>query len=159
MNERINKILCNPVYQEHIEKIAQHEKERLFCRHDMPHFLDTARIVYILNLEAQLDFLKDVLYAMSLLHDIGRWQEYETGIKHALASATLCEVLLIDADFNAKEIEDIKMAILNHSTEFPKEVHELSKLLYFADKKSRSCYACPMDLACDWTKKNEAIIY
>lgn len=161
MSERFNKILHNPDYQDHLKKIAAYEVTRLFCKHDLPHFLDTARIGYIINLEQKLELPKDVIYAAALLHDIGRWQQYESGIQHALASAILCEKLLIEAGYKIDEIIEIKKAISNHSTAVIEEEHLFSKLLYTADKASRGCYACKMEKECDWTlkKKNNNITY
>lgn len=161
MNERINKILNHPIFKSHLEKIAVHEAGRPFCKHDLSHFLDTARIGYILNLEGAHGVPKDLIYAAALLHDIGRWQEYEMKIEHALASALLCEKILIETDFQTEEIKDIKRAIGNHGTAVLQEPHLLSALLYSADKKSRGCYMCEMEKACDWSKvkKNYTIAY
>ena len=49
--ERVNKILQDKQYQKCYKKIAKYEKKREFCRHNMVHFLDVARIAYIYVLE------------------------------------------------------------------------------------------------------------
>ena len=42
--DRVNRILHNPKYRECVEKNRKYEEERIFCRHDMSHFLDVARL-------------------------------------------------------------------------------------------------------------------
>ena len=37
------------------------EKSRIFCKHDLQHSLDVARIAYILNLEADLKIEKEII--------------------------------------------------------------------------------------------------
>ena len=83
---RVNKIIENKMYWEHLDKIEVYEKDREFCRHNIGHFLDVCRIAWILNLEGNLALSKEVIYATGLLHDIGRWLQYENGEDHALAS-------------------------------------------------------------------------
>ena len=101
--DRVNRILHNPRYRECVEKNRKYEEERIFCRHDMSHFLDVARLSWIENLEKGLGIEKELIYAAALLHDCGR-----------------------------------------------------RGVLYRADKKSRSCFACPAEGACSWppSKKN-----
>ena len=41
----------HPFFQELVQNLQQAEKGRIFCRHTMEHFLDTARLMYIYNLE------------------------------------------------------------------------------------------------------------
>ena len=47
--------------------------------------MDVARIAYIENLEAQLGLEKEDIYIAALLHDLGRVDEYESGIGHHIA--------------------------------------------------------------------------
>src|SRR3712207_8810190 len=70
--------------------------------------------MYIINLENKLSFNKDVIYACGLLHDVGRWQQYEESIPHEIASANLSEEILKECDFNKDEIFEILKAIKNH---------------------------------------------
>ena len=49
--ERINRILINDLYREYLQKNNEAETGRPFCRHDLGHFLDVARIAMILDLE------------------------------------------------------------------------------------------------------------
>ena len=48
--ERINSILTHPSYIEYVSQNAEKEQDRVFCHHDMGHFLDVARLAEILNL-------------------------------------------------------------------------------------------------------------
>lgn len=161
MNQRINKLLNHPRYQEYVIKIKSHEVNRSFCTHDLTHFLDTARIGYILNLENKLNIPKDIVYGAALLHDIGKWQQYENGISHERASAELCIQLFIDAGYQQEEVDLMKLAILSHRDPSVEDVKSLAGILYIADKLSRKCYECKMTHQCDWSdeKKNFHISY
>ena len=89
--KRVNKILENSTYQEYIRKNKAAEVDRIFCCHNMEHFLDVARIAQIINLEEKLELSKELIYATALLHDIGRHVQYEDGTPHEVASAKLAE--------------------------------------------------------------------
>lgn len=60
--ERVDKILQNSFYRECLVKISDWEEKRQFCRHDSNHFLNVARIAYIINLEENLDIDKEMIY-------------------------------------------------------------------------------------------------
>lgn len=158
--DRIDKIINNEDFKEYLKKIKKLERERLYCKHGMKHFLDVARIAYILNLENNLVYTKEVIYATALLHDIGKWMQYEDKIPHELASAKLCEEILDKANFSNDEIRIIREAILKHRTKQDK-VEDLNSLLYFADKISRACYSCKVNDTCNWddNKKNHKLKY
>ena len=161
--DRINRIIDHKKYIEYLNKIKAHEITREFCKHDMQHFIDTARIAYILNLEKALDIHKEMIYAVALLHDIGKWVQYEGGAKHDVTSAELCEEILIDCDFNQEEITEIKKAISNHRKKIKDKnnTEDLSSIFYSADKLSRNCYSCTSIDKCNWKedKKNLYIKY
>ena len=66
--DRVNAVICHPLYLEYYHRLERAEKERIFCRHQMSHLLDVARIAYIRNLEKGYGFRKDVIYAAAVLH-------------------------------------------------------------------------------------------
>ena len=105
--ERINLILNHPRYVDYINRIKIHEEERIFCKHDMVHFLDVCRIAENLWLNYCISSdefdnmwhissktMREYIYAVGLLHDIGRWQEYEEDIRHEVASKELAKSIL-----------------------------------------------------------------
>ena len=49
--DRIDRIMGHPVFVENLQKNKAAETGRDFCRHDMVHFLDVARIGTIISLE------------------------------------------------------------------------------------------------------------
>ena len=104
---RVNCILQNEKFKEYVRKNKEHEISREFCRHDMEHFLDVARIAYIQVLENKLEIEKDMIYATALLHDIGRWLQYEKGISHEKAGVILGKEILIECGYEKQEIERI----------------------------------------------------
>ena len=68
--DRIRRIMDDPRFRRELRKTEQLEKDRVFCRHDWQHLLDTARIMQILCLRESLPVETDLIYAAALLHDI-----------------------------------------------------------------------------------------
>lgn len=153
---KVNEILNNNKYQEALNEIEELEKERIFCKHDLEHFLSVARIMEIENLKSQLGFDEEILYAAALLHDIGRHLEYQENVPHEKASYELAETILADTAFTKKEEEEILKAIAAHRNQEESEKDGLAKLLYQSDKKSRPCFWCKAKEECNWpdSKKN-----
>ena len=83
--DRVNAILKHKTYRKYYDQIEKIEKDRIFCRHQMPHLLDVARIAYITNLERNLGYDREVIYAAAILHDIGKSFQYEERIPHEIA--------------------------------------------------------------------------
>lgn len=160
--ERVNRIWHHRGYQECLGKIRVHEEAREFCRHTPEHFLDVARLTYILALEAgslpekpeEREEARELIYAAGLLHDIGRYLQYEEGIPHEKASAEIAEGILSDCGFAEEEREMVLHLIRSHRTR--QQGKDLAALFYRADKLSRNCFSCPAQEKCDWpeTKKN-----
>ena len=144
-----NRILQHSVYRECYEKIVQCEKDRIFCHHDMVHFLNVARIS------------KKLVYGAALLHDIGRFEQYLEGIPHEEASARIAPSILRECGYLSEEIDTIVDAISNHRNKDVEKEPNLRGILYRADKMSRSCFACAAEAQCDWKKdkKNLEIKY
>ena len=159
--KRVDRIIKHPLFMKYIEKTDAHEAERIFCRHNMEHFLSVARIAQILNLKKKLKIRKDYVYAAALLHDIGRYRQYEDGIPHDKASAALASGILMDCGYDDKETDMIVSAISSHRDAQVQDEPSLRGLLYRADKLSRSCFACPVEKECDrkTEKKNLQIQY
>ena len=56
--KRIDKILNHDLFIKYTQRTKEHEKDRMFCRHDLEHFLSVARIAEILNLKKKLKIKK-----------------------------------------------------------------------------------------------------
>jgi len=153
--EKVNKICCHPTWKSSLEKIQELEKERIFCRHNIEHFLDVARIAYIENLEKGLQLSKEMIYGVAMLHDIGRYLEYQQGISHDKGSAMLAEEILKDCGFDEKECSEILSAILMHRTPETGMMDNLAGLIYRADKKSRMCAFCAACQECNWSEEKK----
>lgn len=158
--DRINSILHNELYNEYLRKIEFYEASRIYCRHNIQHFLDVARIGYIIALEKKLNIKKDIIYAAALLHDIGRWKQYEDGTPHHIASVEQSLEILKAAGYNDSEIDEITKAIEGHRSLNCSE-NNLENIIYISDKKSRSCFNCTAKESCNWTeeKRNYDIKY
>lgn len=152
---RVNRILKNEIYSECLEQIRQCERERIFCHHDMAHFLDVARMAHLINLEEHMGVSKERIYAAALLHDIGRHLQYREGISHEIASAQIAPDILKACDFSEEEIREITEAIASHRNASVQSRKDLTGLIYRADKLSRSCFGCEAEPLCDWKKEKK----
>lgn len=175
--KRVQEIYRHPYFQQCLEKNQKAEKTRVFCKHNMEHFLDVARLAYIFSLERGYSIKKEEIYVTALFHDIGKWQQYSDGIPHEKASAGIADKILREAGFGEDERTRILTAILNHRKKGKEEGtdsgymtdsligdetgEQLAEILYDADKISRACYMCPAEKECNWSeeKKNLNIIW
>lgn len=155
--EILTEIRNHPLFQEYYDRLKEAERGRRFCRHQMEHLLDVARIAYILNLEQKLGIRKEVIYAAALLHDIGKYRQYAEGIPHELASVKIAEKILEDLPYPAftdEEKQEILKAIRGHRR-MHDDMDELERLLYISDKKSRQCFACEAEPECSWSEEKK----
>lgn len=158
--KEIEKILKNTLFLECIQKINDLEKERIFCCHGIEHLLAVARIGYLYLLEHHIPIEKELFYATALLHDIGKWQQYQEGIPHETASASWSKRILKQTNFSQKEQETILSAIQTHRTYGTEHKdNSLNYVLWYADKHSRNCFLCSANAQCNWTstEKNTTI--
>ena len=157
--ERYHKIVEHELFQEYMSRIEVLESERIYCRHNVNHLIDVARIAYIICLEKGASYSKDVIYAMALLHDIGKPEQYEEKIPHEITGAKKAAAVLNDCGYSDDEIRQIETAILDHR-HGPKEAGKLlSEILYEADKSSRMCLFCNAKDSCNWNdnRKNGCV--
>jgi len=156
--ERFNCILKDEKYIYYLKRNKKFEKGRKFCKHNLKHFLDVARIAQSINLEENLGFEKEIIYTTAILHDIGKSFQYENGTPHEIASFEIARDLLEEYKFNEEELQLIKQGILGHREEKSKG---FSMLIYRADKLSRLCINCKARNECNWNddKKNIKIYY
>lgn len=152
--KRVNGIVRHPLFERQLARLGELEKTRVFCRHDLQHLLDVARLGWIAALERQLPLERDVVYAAALLHDLGRVEQIEEGTPHHQASAALAARILPEAGFSEEEVSRIQSAILAHREDGGGDC--LGKLIFWADKACRTCWSCGARTGCSWSdeKKN-----
>lgn len=167
---RVRRIVTHPLYQQEFSALQKAEKDRIYCNHTMEHFLDVARIGYILSLEDHAQIPREMIYAAALLHDLGRNRQITEGIPHEKAGAELAEKILADCGFAEEERREIREAILQHrhreversdeQAEVSAAKSSLGNYLYRADKLSRLCFCCKASGSCNWSEeeKNTEII-
>lgn len=147
---KLAKIVNSSCYQKYYNTTVEREKDRIYCCHNLTHFIDMARVAYLLYLTKEVaapeldcfspDEVKEIIYTVGYLHDIGRFAEYDdANIDHAQESAKLARPLLQEAGFSVKEQAIIEKAIKNHRK---KDGEGFDGLIYLADKKSRPCHSC-----------------
>ena len=153
--KRIQKIMEHPLFIACIEKNKMAEVNRRFCHHDIEHFLLVSHMMYIMCLERQLSYSKDVIYAVGLLHDIGRYKQYEDGTSHDIVSVEIGERILSESNFVDCEIQIISDAILGHRGNRKMDSESLADILYIADKSSRYCSLCKVSADCNWSEEKK----
>ena len=77
---------------------------------------------------------------------------------HEQASGELAAGILEACGFTPEEKEEILAAILRHRDKEMAEERGLSGLIYRADKQSRSCFACPAEGECDWSREKKNLL-
>lgn len=162
-------ILKDERYLKHLSDIEELEKNRIFCKHNLSHFISVARIATIIWLEegGGNSLKRDIIYAAGLLHDIGRAEEYTKGTPHEEAGAIIAEEILRGSGYEEKEIDMIRRAISAHRIKYDNRLKEnsgtnyLGQIISKADKLSRECFACSASDMCKWSeeKKNKSIEY
>ncbi len=111
----VKKLLESEEYAGRLRKLKDMERERVYCRHDLDHFLHVARIAYILSVEQGLELDKEQIYLCGLLHDLGRVEEYRSGISHAEASAGAAGEILRVLGYDREKAQEVCYAVSRHS--------------------------------------------
>ena len=149
--DRVNAILASSEYRNALEKIEARELDRIYCHHDIEHLLAVARLMYIDVLESGENIDRELVYAIALLHDIGRSVSDED---HEVQSANIAVHIMEICGYNAREIDMAREAILAHREG---SQDTLGALLYRADKMSRNCEYCKAKDSCKWLVKNKGV--
>lgn len=161
-------ILKDERYLKCLSDIEELEKNRIFCKHNLSHFINVARIATIIWLEegGGNNLKRDIIYAAGLLHDIGRAEEYTKGTPHEEAGAIIAGEILQSSGYEDKEIEMITRAISSHrikddNVKEDRDIDYLGQIISKADKLSRECFACSASDMCKWSKekKNKSLEY
>lgn len=143
--KRVNHILNDEQYRLYLLKNKAPEEYRQFCHHNFEHMLTVSRLTYLLLLESGCPFIsRELAYAAGLLHDIGRWKEYQDGTDHAEYSAVLSGPILERAGFDPAERELIMRAVARHrdKEDAGAQRSPLGEALSRADSLSRLCFQC-----------------
>ena len=106
--QRCNNIYNHPVYIKRTKTIAEKEKDRIFCPHNLSHALDVARIGYIMILEQGLDIDKELFYSAALLHDAGRYSDKP----HNESGADLAKLIMPNVVFPIGKLNVYQMPYL-----------------------------------------------
>lgn len=150
---RVDAIWNHALFQRHYQALAGLERDRPFCRHGIAHLLDVARLAWIDNLEQGLGFDRELVYAAALLHDVGKAVQYTNGTPHEVAGEKIASSILAtlpeEASFTTVQVRQILTAVRGHR-HLRADATPLERLIYTADKRSRSCFACAAADRCNW---------
>ncbi len=152
--KRVELLLKDALYVEYMIRNSDEESIIKYCQHGLHHHIDVARIAYILVLEHNdLNYFvkdsgvsgklaaKECIYAAGLLHDIGKWKEYRSGMDHASYGARLAREILPRAFFNPTEVDMICRAIYEHRN-ISRDMSFLGERIHRADNLARVCGQC-----------------
>ena len=64
--DRFNGILNDEKYMYYLKRNKKFEKGRKFCKHNLKHFLDVARIAQMINLEENLNSEKEIIIQITI---------------------------------------------------------------------------------------------
>ena len=178
------------------QDIAAWEKDRIYCHHELSHALDVCRMAWIMYLEiyvglgeddtevrpktenrkcfGELADIKDRIYVIGLLHDVGRVRQYESGEHHAAAGRAIAEQILAEISYPEEWIENDLRIIAKHTgraynseleTAGAKKDRSLTAQMEYcicrADHLSRNCFCCEAAETCKWKEeeRNRTILY
>lgn len=150
---RIDRILNHELYVRCMDTIEHAEEDRIYCLHNLAHSLDVARIAYIMNLEEEYHLSRELIYAMALLHDLGRSTQYMTGESHHTAGVSIARTILTECGFTEEETEQLCQAIGAHQNPVEEKTNRYVTVLYNADKLSRICFDCKARKTCYWKEE------
>lgn len=144
-----NSIMQNSLFLTEMEAIRRYEAERIFCRHDMQHLLSVARITLIMCRENGIEASRDLIYSAALLHDIGRAEQYRSGIPHDKAGVEVAGRILDETGCDDDTRQVILGMICTHRSGSPAHT-PLETVFAAADKRSRLCFVCQAQNECNW---------
>lgn len=147
--EITNRIIASDKYLHELKLLTELEHDRIFCGHNIEHFLNVARITMIICCENKIYADPDIIYSAALLHDIGRIDEYISGIPHDEAGICKAEAILNEVGCNIEMKKKILSLIGSHRSK-SEDDNSLEEIFYSADKKSRLCFYCPAQEDCNW---------
>lgn len=147
--KKYTSILHDSEFLELLSKIDDAEKDRIYCKHNIEHLMDVARAGYIINLEQGLNIPKEIVYGAALMHDIGRYAQYEKLAEHHIAGAQASKRILPRCGYTDEETEIIADAVKKHRQN-SNRAKNLADVIAEADKKTRMCMLCPAADTCKW---------
>ena len=107
----------NPILKKYVEKKIFPEYAKNDQGHGILHILEVIRRSFVLNKELKLGLNPDMIYTIAASHDVGKYEEHETGEKHAKIAARRFENNKDFIQFFSEEDRQIiKEAIEDHSS-------------------------------------------
>lgn len=106
--------------------------------HGILHILEVIRRSFVLNKSLKLELDPNIMYVVAASHDLGKYEELETGEKHAkIAGRRFIQNMNFSRFFSEEERKIIKEAIEDHSSsleEMPRSNY--GKLVSSADRNT-----------------------
>lgn len=128
----------NPDLKKYVEERIFPEYSKNDQGHGILHILEVIRRSFVLNNELNLRLNPNMIYTVAASHDLGKYQEKETGEKHAkIAGRRFATNEAFSRFFNEEDRKTIKEAIEDHSSsleEMPRS--EYGKLVSSADRNT-----------------------
>lgn len=107
----------NPQLKKYIEENIFPEYSKNDQGHGILHILEVIRRSFVLNNELNLELNPNMIYAIAASHDVGKYEEHETGEKHAkIAARRFANNKDFAQFFSEEDRKTIKEAIEDHSS-------------------------------------------
>lgn len=107
----------NPELKKYVEESIFPQYSKNDQGHGILHILEVVRRSFVLNEELNLGLKPDIIYTVAASHDLGKYEEHETGEKHAkIAGRRFANNQAFVKFFTEIERETIKEAIEDHSS-------------------------------------------
>lgn len=142
------RLLALESYRQALRALEDQEADRIYCKHNLDHFLDVARVTMLVCADFDIPADKDVVYLAALMHDLGRLDKGQAD--HPVASAQLADQWLEAIDFPADRRPEVIRLIEGHGWRGPAVPSNLLEAFSLADSLSRPCYQCPATDSCHW---------
>lgn len=175
-----DRVLKHPIFEKFMQEIRQLEADRVYCRHELEHGVDVARLAWIYYMEDKLDDdsqnvgvlywkrpsygewveekeeVKDLIYTCALLHDIGRVTQYRTGIHHSISGVEPAMQILQDIEAPESWVKEIMDVVSEHSHgSISDKKKNLEYYITKADHDCRLCFACQASDSCKWSEEEK----
>ena len=128
----------NPELKKYVEEEIFPQYAKNDQGHGILHILEVVRRSFVLNKSLNLGLDSDMIYVIAASHDLGKYEEHETGEKHAkIAGRRFIQNSRFSRFFTETQRQTIKEAIEDHSSsleDIPRS--DYGKLVSSADRNT-----------------------
>ena len=114
--KRVQDIYRHPYFQKCLENNRKAEESRVFCRHDMGHFMDVARLAYVFSMERGYQLEKEEIYSEQFVEMVKK--EMDEDIRHTGLMIEWGEVSNVLLNIDVHKIMQVFQNIFENSIKY-----------------------------------------